>query len=444
MTKLTFTPRQYTVQDIINRYRNENLNLEPGFQRKSVWTLSDRKKLIDSVARGFPLPAVFFYKREENGRLVYDVIDGKQRLETILGFAGELRGSRFAARLQLDGDDARQEYDWRRLVRLRRQTMITGYCLQVIEVDGTLADIVDLFVRINSTGKALTKTERLHAKYGNSPFFKVAAKLANRLAGTLNEEGIISETQISRMKHVELIAELMLSVHRDSPINAKAALEAVMQSREMTERQLATAAARTMTAIRRTLRLLPDIAATRFHRLSDFYSLTLLMAQFERAHLVLSDRTRNRQAAELLRAFSAGVDHLKEQQRKLQPIEAEASLHRDYLMTVSEGTDKINAREKRQQILRGLLEPIFERKDEKRLFSAEQRRILWNSSDAKVCAAQACRRSLGWADFTADHINPWSKGGRTELANAAIYCHRCNASKGNRRKARTRRTRRAA
>src|SRR5206468_3394009 len=83
------------------------------------------------------------------------------------------------------------------------------------------------------------------------------------------------------------------------------ALEAVMQSREMTERQLETAAARTTAAIRRTLRLLPDIQATRFHRLSDFYSLTLLMAQFERARLVLSDRKRNRQAAELLRVFSA-------------------------------------------------------------------------------------------------------------------------------------------
>ena len=66
-----------SVLDLINLYKNDNLNLEPGFQRQSVWTERDRAKLIDRLLRNYPLPAIFLYRREESGHLVFDVIDGK-------------------------------------------------------------------------------------------------------------------------------------------------------------------------------------------------------------------------------------------------------------------------------------------------------------------------------------------------------------------------------
>jgi len=69
-----------TILDLQNRFQGRNLNLEPGFQRQSVWADRDRAKLIDSILRNYPLPAIFLYKREDEGHVVYDVIDGKQRL----------------------------------------------------------------------------------------------------------------------------------------------------------------------------------------------------------------------------------------------------------------------------------------------------------------------------------------------------------------------------
>jgi uncharacterized protein with ParB-like and HNH nuclease domain len=71
-----------SILDLQNLYDHGHLNLEPGFQRQSVWTERDRAKLIDSILRNYPLPAIFLYKRQEDGDLVYDVIDGKQRLES--------------------------------------------------------------------------------------------------------------------------------------------------------------------------------------------------------------------------------------------------------------------------------------------------------------------------------------------------------------------------
>ena len=81
--------KRKTVQELINWFNSGWLCLEPSFQRKSVWTVSDRKKLIQSILDGYPIPAIFLYKRmseTENGTCVYDVIDGKQRIESIFHF----------------------------------------------------------------------------------------------------------------------------------------------------------------------------------------------------------------------------------------------------------------------------------------------------------------------------------------------------------------------
>src|SRR5882762_4251774 len=89
---ISHRPENRTVTDIQNLFEDKLLNLEPGFQRQSVWSERDRAKLIDSILRNYPLPAIFFYRREEDGQLFYDVIDGKQRVESILMFMGKMRG----------------------------------------------------------------------------------------------------------------------------------------------------------------------------------------------------------------------------------------------------------------------------------------------------------------------------------------------------------------
>lgn len=169
-----------TIQSIIHLYENDQLNLEPGFQRSSVWIERDRDKLIDSILRNYPLPSIFFYRRDEDGDLIYDVIDGKQRIESVLMFMGIVRG-RFWTKSRLPDDEKPDWIDWAKIKKKGRQSLITGYKLQTIEVTGDLADIIDLFVRINSTGKALTSAEKQHAKYYNSAFLKKAGQMAKSM-----------------------------------------------------------------------------------------------------------------------------------------------------------------------------------------------------------------------------------------------------------------------
>jgi len=84
-------------------------------------------------------------------------------------------------------------------------------------------------------------------------------------------------------------------------------------------------------------------------------------------------------------------------------------------------------------MLNGLLEGLFEQKDSRRVFSVVQRRLLWNSEEARVCSQ--CETPLAWSNFHVDHVKAHSRGGRTSLENAALICGPCNSSKGARRQA---------
>jgi hypothetical protein len=418
-----------SVQDLFNLYEKDQLNLEPGFQRQSVWTKSDRRKLIDSIVRGYPLPSIFLYQQTKDGQHVYDVIDGKQRIETLLMFAGLMRG-RFEAKIQLPGEDEPDLVNWKRLVKTQRQHLITGYKVQCIEVSGELGEIIDLFVRINSTGKPLTSAEKRHARYFNSAFLKTAEKLARKFQGYFVDHRILSDAKLDRMKHVELVCELMLAAHTGAVSNKKTALDRAMSSNALTGLQAEKAAKRVQKALNRVEKIIPKLHQTRFCQLADFYTLATLIEQFDHEGLILTNKRNNRLAADLLTAFSTGVDIVKLKQKKAQNVKPSEELYREYLLTVLEGTDALDQRKRRSDILRALLESLFAVKDKDRGFSTEQRRVMWNSTADRKCAGCSCK--LTWDDFTIDHVKPWSKGGPTALKNAALRCQPCNSAKGNR------------
>ncbi len=346
-------------------------------------------------------------------------------------FTGAMRG-RFETRTQLPGSDEMEWVNWSMLKRNGLQHKITGYEIPVIEVDGEMGDIIRIFVRINSTGKALTSQERRHASYYNSPFLREASRLARRFESYFLDNGVLSQGQISRMKHIELICELMLSLIQGDVLNKKTALDRVMASKDFDGRQLNKASRMVTTTLNRIGRMFPRLHSTRLSKVTDFYTLAVLIGKFEQEGLILTDRRLNKLAWDLLEAFATRVDEVRELQRKAKGARPDQELYRDYLLTVSQMTDDVAQRRKREQILRGILSSLFSRKDSQRGFSPEQRRIIWNTSANRTCATCNCK--LSWNDFTIDHINPHSKGGRSQLENAALMCRQHNSSKGNRRR----------
>ena len=421
-----------TVNELCLMFRNKQINLEPGFQRQSVWSWSDRRRLIQSMASAYPVPCIFLYKRHQRGRLVYDVIDGKQRLETIFMFMGLGRFRRDAFDVKLPLEDGLEWVEWPDIKRhypKLRHAMET-YQIQTVEVDGDLSDIIDLFVRINSTGKPLTSGEKRHARFYDSRFLKEAERLVGRYQKYFVEQRVLSSTQLARMKGTELVAELLMSIHQGGIINKKTALDRAIGNESVNGNTLGRISREWVATLNTLKKMFPDLRQTRFRNTADFYSLFMMVWEMRDKRFVLNDRKRNEMAFRLLRRLSNGVDELRDQLRRAKPAKVSQQFYSRYLLTVQGDTDSAANRQRRAEILRGLLHTLYEFKDSKRTFSAEQRRILWNSDERRKCPS--CRKTLEWTDFTVDHVKAWTRGGETSLKNAQLMCRSCNSRKGAR------------
>ncbi|AUG29499.1 MULTISPECIES: DUF262 domain-containing protein [Microbacterium] len=91
ISKLSLTPMNRTAQSFIPYDdREDKLELNPPYQRGSVWSLGQRRALIESILRGIPIGAVTINDRWATngytGTVGYACVDGKQRIETIRGF----------------------------------------------------------------------------------------------------------------------------------------------------------------------------------------------------------------------------------------------------------------------------------------------------------------------------------------------------------------------
>lgn len=59
------------------------LNLRPEYQRRLVWDAKKKSRFIESLLMNIPVPPIFLYETDLNR---YEVMDGQQRLNTILEF----------------------------------------------------------------------------------------------------------------------------------------------------------------------------------------------------------------------------------------------------------------------------------------------------------------------------------------------------------------------
>ena len=77
-----------SIGEMVNLYRDGELNVHPEFQRFFRWDEKQKTKLIESILLGIPIPPIFV-SQKLNG--IWDVIDGQQRLSTILQFMHVLK-----------------------------------------------------------------------------------------------------------------------------------------------------------------------------------------------------------------------------------------------------------------------------------------------------------------------------------------------------------------
>jgi hypothetical protein len=152
-------PSRISIDDI-ERVMGRNMFLvRPSYQRSEVISISKASSIIESILLGIILPPIFIYKRKDG---VSEVIDGQQRLLTILGYIGQkyvdenneqckTKNSEFSLKgLKILRDLENKKYkDLDPLLRDK----ILDFELFVVEIQESLnPDFipVDLFVRLNN------------------------------------------------------------------------------------------------------------------------------------------------------------------------------------------------------------------------------------------------------------------------------------------------------
>ncbi len=79
---------QMSIGEIVSMYGSQEIIVDPEFQRLFRWNISQKSKLIESLLLGIPLPSIFVFEKEDGK---WELIDGLQRLSTILEFMGQLK-----------------------------------------------------------------------------------------------------------------------------------------------------------------------------------------------------------------------------------------------------------------------------------------------------------------------------------------------------------------
>ena len=201
--------RRPTTQDIswfLDLDRNKQLDLEPPYQRRSVWSLRDRRYFLDTIFRGYPSPAVFLHKRFiEGDKSVYEVVDGKQRLETILMFVS----NKIAVEKEF-GDGALNGRRWSELAQ-EYQRRFWDYVIPVefIKiVEGVV--INEVFERLNRNSRKLERQELRHAR--NDGWFIKFVENEPDADDFWTTYRISTTTRARRMRDVQLISELLMVV----------------------------------------------------------------------------------------------------------------------------------------------------------------------------------------------------------------------------------------
>src|SRR5262245_50382886 len=81
------TPDDISVEALLDLRKNQMLVVNAEYQRGVVWTVAQKRKLVDSLLRGYPLPLIYLHHiRQTAGNLVserYEVIDGQQRINAL-------------------------------------------------------------------------------------------------------------------------------------------------------------------------------------------------------------------------------------------------------------------------------------------------------------------------------------------------------------------------
>lgn len=195
-----------SIGELINLYRDEELDIHPQFQRLFRWNDYQKTKLIESIMLNIPLPSIFVSQNDEG---VWDVVDGVQRLSTIFQFVGilkdesgglvppfRLQGTKYIPEFEnkkwnsegADGFSRDLQLDFKR----------TKLSINIVKKESDPSTKYELFQRLNTGGSQLSPQE-----VRNCLMIMTDSSFYDNINTMANDESFLNTTPISDRKSDE-------------------------------------------------------------------------------------------------------------------------------------------------------------------------------------------------------------------------------------------------
>lgn len=264
----SYDSRTYSINDFVEWDKAGQLELNPRFQRRQVWTDKAKSYLMDTILRGKPIPKIFIRQRinVSTKTSLRDVVDGQQRLRTILSFIKD----GFAVSKRQN-----PEYGGLRFSQLPEdvQAQVLAYEVSVdLLINMPDPEVLDIFSRLNSYAVILNEQEKINANHFG-PFKVLADKIGHKYYDYWTDQGIITPKKIVRMLEVNLVADLLIAMIEG--IKSKKQIKKFYDSYEAEfERDTEDLEAKFDAVITTISRMYPEgLSDTEFRRPHVFYSL---------------------------------------------------------------------------------------------------------------------------------------------------------------------------
>jgi hypothetical protein len=283
------TKRRQNFQPIswfLDLYKRELLDMDPPFQRRSVWNDKYREEFIDTILLDYPVPAIFVFGRiDQEGNATFQLVDGKQRLTAVFDF--------ISGHLHVGDGSPITAFRSRAFSDLPADTKIAffEYDFPVEYLPTNNEDVVNsIFDRLNRNMARLTAQELRHAKFSGR-FIESAEELSDWMAEKLPKQfPRITEQSRRQMKDVEVVATLLLFLEEGPKGYSVLDLDKAFSDRDATWENVSSTTNEFRSIIDTLAAIVqhPDgqfLPQSRFRNQADFYSLFAAIAELRREHV---------------------------------------------------------------------------------------------------------------------------------------------------------------
>lgn len=206
--------------EIISMYERQEIVIRPAFQRYFRWDVDQRTRFIESLLLGIPIPPIFVAEDKEG---VWELVDGLQRISTVLSFFGILRSEDAGVRdknnwVLSEGDRVRslENFNYASLPNKFRLNIKRSTCrVEILRWNSSYDMRFELFNRLNTGGTPLTAQE-----IRNSIYRDISTKFNDFLKRIANFQSFLSlidltDEQYEQLYHEEL-ALRFISLYKNS------------------------------------------------------------------------------------------------------------------------------------------------------------------------------------------------------------------------------------